>query len=140
MTITAAQDRLVRARAGDCCEYCLLPESAGTLTFHVDHIRPIKHNGGDDNDNLCLACYKCNGYKGDNISGYDPETDLLTPLYRPRHQPWDAHFSLAEDCTINGLTPEGRTTLYVLKLNEESRIQQRQLLAELGMYPCQDLG
>lgn len=136
MSITDRQRQLVRERAENCCEYCRLPESGGTITFHVDHIRPIKHNGGDDTDNLCLACYKCNRYKGDNIAGYDPKSDILTPFYHPRQERWDDHFLLEPDYTFSGQTPEGRTTIDVLRINEDSHVQQRQLLTELGMYPC----
>lgn len=136
MSITNQQRTLIRTRAGDCREYCRLPESGGTITFEVDHIRPLKHNGSDDTENLCLACYKCNGYKGDNIAGYDPESDIMTPLYHPRQQRWEDHFTLETDCKLTGRTAEGRTTIEVFRINEESRIQQRQLLAQLGTYPC----
>jgi 5-methylcytosine-specific restriction endonuclease McrA len=136
MTLTDRDKQLVRVRAGECCEYCRLPESGGTIPFHVDHIRPIKHNGSDDVSNLCFACYACNLYKGDNIAGYDPETDALTPLYHPRQHSWADHFLIEPDCTLRGQTPEGRTTIEVLRMNEESRIQHRQLLNELGMFPC----
>jgi hypothetical protein len=37
---------------------------------------------------------------------------------------------------IEGITPEGRTTARVLQFNDPDRIETRQLLAELGEYPC----
>jgi HNH endonuclease len=136
MTITDQQREFIRTRAGECCEYCRLPESSGTIAFHVDHIIPRKHNGTDAPDNLCLACYKCNGYKGYDIAGFDPETGSLSRLYHPCQQAWQQHFRLNADSTITGLTPEGRTTLAILQINEESRVQHRQLLTKLGDYPC----
>lgn len=136
MSITAQQRQIVRQRAGNCCEYCHLLESGGTVTFHVDHIIPIKHNGLDEVTNLCLACYQCNGYKGADIAGFDPETGNLTRLFHPRQHFWNEHFRLEDDATLTGLTPEGRTTARVLRFNEESRIQQRQTLNEVGLYPC----
>ncbi len=136
MSITKAQRKIVRERSGDCCEYCRLPESGGTITFHVDHIIPIKHRGADHNDNLCLACYKCNGHKGYEIAGFDPVGGILTRLYHPREQQWDMHFALIDDMVIAGRTPEGRTTIYVLQMNDAERIENRQLLVELGEYPC----
>ncbi len=136
MSITRAQRQIVRERAGGCCEYCRLPESGGTLSFHIDHIIPIKHGGEDHVDNLCFACYKCNGHKGYEIAGFDPADRALTRLYHPRDQHWDSHFTLLEDMEIAGLTPEGRTTVYVLQMNDSERVTNRQLLAELGDYPC----
>ncbi len=43
---------LVRQRAGDCCEYCGLPQEAVPLaTFHVEHIIAKQHGGSDAEDN-----------------------------------------------------------------------------------------
>lgn len=136
MTITPAQRRIVRERAGNCCEYCRLPESGGTIAFHVDHIIPRKHGGSDDLDNLCLACYKCNAHKGHDLAGIDPATQELTPLYHPRQQDWDAHFALQASMHILGVTPTGRTTVRVLRMNDRDRVEVRQILAEIGDYPC----
>ncbi len=74
MTISRSSRQAVRDRAGDCCEYCRLPASGGTIAFHVDHIIPVKLGGSDDISNLCLACYKCNAHKGHDLVGIDPET------------------------------------------------------------------
>ena len=35
----------VRRRAGGRCEYCLFPEAAAELPFHLDHIIAQKHRG-----------------------------------------------------------------------------------------------
>ncbi|MBC8099520.1 MAG: HNH endonuclease [Armatimonadetes bacterium] len=137
MTIGAAQRRLVRERAGACCEYCRLAEHDRLSSFHVDHIIPVKHGGTDHSANLCLACYKCNGYKGANVAGLDSETGAATKLYHPRLQHWDDHFEWKPDGMIIGLTPEGRTTSTVLRMNDTSRVQHREALLELGSYPCQ---
>jgi hypothetical protein len=137
MSITSRQREIVRQQADDCCEYCRLPEGNGVISFHVDHIIAIKHGGQDEIDNLCLACYQCNAYKGSDIAGFDPATGGLSRLYHPRQQLWDEHFQLKVDATIVALTPEGRTTAHLLRFNEESRIQNRQFLIEIGLYPCQ---
>lgn len=136
MTLSKAQRQAVQDRAGDCCEYCRLPASGGTVTFHVDHIKPVKHGGSDELDNLCLACYKCNAHKGSDLVGFDPQTDQITPLYNPRGQVWAEHFSIQHDMQIEGTTPEGRTTVRVLQMNDVDRVENRQILAELGEYPC----
>jgi hypothetical protein len=43
-------------------------------------------------DNLALACFFCNRYKGPNLSGFDPATGALTQLFDPRSQIWADHF------------------------------------------------
>ncbi len=136
MTITRAQRQIVETRAGGCCEYCRMPESASTVVFHVDHIIPIKHEGIDDADNLCFACVKCNTHKGSDIGGFDPQTGDLTRLYHPRLQKWSDHFELAMDMRIFGRTPEGRSTVRLFRMNDDDRVEARQLLLETGDYPC----
>lgn len=37
---------------------------------------------------------------------------------------------------IQGLTSKGRTTVRVLQMDDEDRLENRQLLAEIGEYPC----
>jgi hypothetical protein len=138
MTIPRSQRRIVRDRAGNCCEYCRLPAAGGTVAFHVDHIIPIKHGGTDHIDNLCLACFECNAHKSHDIGGLDPETGALTRLYHPRQQTWIDHFEIRSDMRIEGQTPEGRTTVRVLQMNDEDRIEDRRILAELGEYPCKN--
>ena len=136
MTLAKAVRQLVRNRAGNCCEYCRLPATAVTVPFHVDHINPLKHGGSDDSHNLCLACYKCNAHKGHDLVGFDPQTGELTRLYNPREQRWEEHFTIQSDMRIHGLTAQGRTTVRVLQMNDEDRLENRQLLAEIGEYPC----
>jgi hypothetical protein len=136
MTIRSDQRRRVHERAGNCCEYCRLAQSGRLARFHVDHVVAIKHGGTDTEENLCLACPKCNGYKGSNVAALDPQTGGAARLYDPRQQLWDDHFRINPDATLVGLTPEGRTTVVVLRINDEERVQQR--LGELaaGDYPC----
>ncbi len=136
MSLSRSQRQAVRTRAGDCCEYCLLPASAGTAAFHVDHVIPVKHGGSDNIDNLCLACYKCNAHKGHDLVGFDPLTNEITRLYSPRTQTWEDHFQIQIDMYIEGHTPEARTTVRVLQMNDIDRVENRQILAGLGEYPC----
>ena len=63
---------LVRRRAGNRCEYCLLPQAHSQLTHHIEHIVAKQHGGRDDIDNLALACHRCNLRKGPNLTGVDP--------------------------------------------------------------------
>jgi hypothetical protein len=120
---------LVRRRAGNRCEYCQLrQEHLPFTTFHVEHILPRKHGGDDDPRNLALACDRCNAHKGSNLTGIDPNTGMIVPLFDPRLHRWEDHFVLA-DVTIVGLTAMGRTTVRVLKMNDPRRLRLRAMLA-----------
>ena len=120
-----ATRRLVRQRAGDCCEYCHLPQSAAPLaTFHVDHIVARQHGGSDDPVNLALACYNCNSHKGPNLAGIDPESGLLVPLFNPRKDQWYDHFE-HWGSSIVGRTPIGRATVLVFAMNMDDLRQLR---------------
>lgn len=136
MSLSEAQRQSARERAGGCCEYCRLSVTSATVPFHVDHIIPIKHDGTDDAANLCFACFNCNMHKSHDLTGFDPATSKITPLFNPRQQVWEANFELRADMQIMGLTPEGRTTVRVLQMNQEERIESRQALAAIGEYPC----
>ncbi len=137
MTITRSQIREIRLRAAGCCEYCWLRENMQSITFHVDHIVPVTHGGSGSSSNLCLACPDCNRAKGPNVAALDPLTDEPTRLYNPRAQEWDDHFELRTDMIIAGLSPEGRATIAVLRLNLERRVIERYEAWMRGQYPCQ---
>lgn len=102
----------------------------------MDHIIALKHGGTDSEDNLCLACPNCNAHKGDNVAALDPLTLDASKLFHPRQQVWDDHLKISTDATINGLTPEGRTTIAVLRINDTERVKQRLDEMNAGDYPC----
>ena len=70
----AGTRRLVRARAGERCEYCHLHQMHSELLHHVEHIVAKQHSGLNDAGNLALACHRCNLHKGPNLTGIDPVT------------------------------------------------------------------
>lgn len=129
----AATRALVRQRAEEKCEYCLFPQEHAETRHHVEHIRARQHQGGDDPENLALACIHCNSHKGPNLSGIDPESGELVPLFNPRRNSWADHFSL-EGARIVGLTSSGRTTVYVLAMNATHRLNVRADLLARGVY------
>ena len=133
--ISAELRRQVIDRAGGCCEYCLMNTKDRLLPFEIDHIISEKHGGLTDSENLCLACYRCNGFKGSDIASADPETGEATFLFHPRRQRWETHFQL-NDATIEPLTPEGRVTVLIIRLNLPVQIAQRIALIEKGHYHC----
>ena len=78
--------------------------------------------------------------KGPNLSGVDPQTGQLTPLFHPRKDIWERHFGATRasganpGIAIRGLTPVGRATSYVLGFNEEMRRMLRSELWLEGLY------
>jgi hypothetical protein len=127
--------RLIIERAVGCCEYCRVPESGGTVGYHVEHVIAIAHGGQTSEDNLAYSCPTCNRYKGSNIAAADPETGDPTFLFHPRRHEWDDHFTL-QGVIIESLTPEGRATEFVLRLNESDRLEHREILFQSGRFPC----
>lgn len=130
--IPADLRRLVRERALDCCEYCLIPQSAAFASHTIDHILAEKHGGPTSADNLAWACAVCNGFKGSDLASLDAETGTLVPLFHPRGHEWVAHFRLDKG-RIEPLTAAGRVTVRLLQLNHADRIEERQLLLAAGV-------
>ena len=125
----ATTRELVRRRADYRCEYCLLREEHSELTHHIEHIIAKQHGGGDDAGNLALACHRCNLHKGPNLTGLDPTSGDLVPLFNPRRDRWTEHF-LFHGVRIGGITPIGRATVKLLAMNDVRRLELRsQLLA-----------
>ena len=127
-----ALKRKVRERAGDRCEYCRLRQvHEPKRRFHTEHIIAKRHRGGDDLENLALACALCNVLKGSDLASLDPDTNRLTRLFHPRQDRWSEHFRM-EGPRVLGLTDVGRTTVWLLDMNCEVRLGLRTLLLELG--------
>jgi len=74
-----------------------------------DHIIALKHRGETKGENLALACFDCNRFKGTDIASVDPVTGQVVHLFNPRTQTWSDHFAI-EDGRIAPLTPVGRAT------------------------------
>jgi 5-methylcytosine-specific restriction endonuclease McrA len=123
--MTDAVRAFVRQRAGNRCEYCQLHQDDSPLaSLHVEHIRPRKHGGTDQEENLCLACIDCNLHKGPNLTGIDPASGEITELFHPRKQSWHDHFAW-HGIFLIGKTTEGRTTIRVMNINSEEQLELR---------------
>ena len=136
MSLTERQKQRIRDRAGNCCEYCRVSQASRLTRFQIDHIIAVAHGGSDKDDNLCLACYPCNVFKGSKVAAFDPQTGKPTALYHPRKHLWNDHFRLNNDATLSGISPEGRTTVAVLRMNDPKRTKQRLGEISTGDYPC----
>jgi hypothetical protein len=128
----------VRRRAAGLCEYCRIPEAAFRRPFHIEHVIARQHGGATELDNLALACWTCNLKKGPNLSGIDPQTKQITPLFNPRSDRWVDHFAISVGTSfslgieIEGLTAVGRATVVVLGMNAEFRQMVRYQLWREG--------
>ena len=129
--ISAALRREVRERARECCEYCLIAESEAVFPHEPDHLIARKHGGRTVSENLALACYDCNRFKGSNIASIDVVTGALVRLFNPRTHRWSEHFRI-EGGQIIPLTSIGRVTETILRLNLPIRVQIRKNLAANG--------
>ena len=57
----------VRRQAGERCGYCLSQQKYVLGLLEIEHIIPKAKGGGDEEENLWLACRMCNAYKGVQI-------------------------------------------------------------------------
>ncbi|HKD07670.1 MAG TPA: HNH endonuclease signature motif containing protein [Bryobacteraceae bacterium] len=128
----------VQRRAAGLCEYCHIPQAAFRRPFHIEHVIARQHGGASQLDNLALACWSCNLKKGPNLTGIDPLTRQIIPLFNPRRDRWAEHFALSVGTSlvlgieIKGLTAVGRATVVVLGMNTELRQMVRYQLWREG--------
>ena len=115
------------------CEYCRLPSQYHPGPFQIDHIIALQHAGSTTQENLALACIHCNRYKGPNIAGVDPLTQEIVRLFHPRRDPWTQHFA-RKGHLLEGLSPTGRATVAVLRMNDSDFAAVREALLEEGVF------
>ena len=132
--ISSALRQFVEERANNTCEYCLLNQLFSMYKHEIDHVIAVKHGGKTIADNLVLACLPCNRYKGSDLTSIDPLKGEIVPLFNPRQQDWLAHFQL-QGSSIVGMTAIGRTTVFLLRMNDSDRLKLRYSLIAQGVYP-----
>ena len=132
--ISAQNRREVIARAGQCCEYCRMPEWALLAGCEVDHIISRKHGGISDLPNLALSCARCNRAKGSDVGSVSASTGDFVRFFNPRIDDWSEHFALDEG-RIAGRTEIGTVTTALLRMNDGDRLIERRILQLLGEYP-----
>ena len=128
-----ALTEFVRARAADRCEYCRFPAEFSFHRFQLDHIVARKHKGPTIEQNLAWSCTYCNGHKGSNIAGIDPDSRRMVRLFHPRRDRWADHFEWRGP-VLCGRTPIARTTVAVLNINDPAFVDVRQALIENGEF------
>lgn len=135
-----ALSRDLRARVADAalhrCGYCQTQEVVVGMPMEIEHIVPVAAGGTSEEDNLWLACPRCNLYKADHRRALDPRTEELVPLFDPRRQVWAEHFSWQEGgLIIAGASPSGRATVEALKLNNAFVVRARHIWIAWGWHP-----
>ena len=138
--ITEALRQLVTARAQGRCEYCQSPEAYATERFSVEPIQPRTLQGPTVPANFALVCQGCNGYKSAQTSSVEPETGETVELFHPRRHVWREHFTWSEDgLRIVGLTPTGRATVVLLRINRPPLMNLRRALMAIDAHPSRGI-
>jgi HNH endonuclease len=126
----------VRQRANYLCEFCHANERWQYVKFTVDHIIPLSLGGGEQLENLALACFHCNRRKTNLLTALDPKSETEVPLFNPRQDSWGEHFRWSMDgLIIIGMTAIGRATVTALLLNRDRVIPIRAADLEIGRHP-----
>jgi HNH endonuclease len=134
--LTSNLRQIIRTRAKGYREYCMSHDECGTSPFNIEHIFPTILNGTDDLVNLAYACSGCNGAKFIKSTAFDPISEQNWPLFNPRTQKWDEHFTWDTTLTlIIGQTPVGRATILALRLNRLQLINLRKATILFGIHP-----
>jgi len=134
--VPAPVRRKLRAESDRRCAYFRSSEAVTGMPLEVEHIRPRARGGQTTLKNLCLACHRCNEYKGERLEAPDPATGEIVPLFNPRIQIWHEHFRWSRDgIEIMGLTASGRATVQALRLNNDDIVVARHLWVAVGLHP-----
>lgn len=134
--VSAQQREAIAERASWCCEYCYSQAAFSPDPFSTEHVVPRSRGGTNELSNLGFSCQGCNNYKHTRTEAPDPLSGEIAPLYHPRHGRWDEHFVWSDDSSeVIGLTPTGRVTIVLLKLNRPGVVNLRRVLKTLGEHP-----
>jgi hypothetical protein len=131
----------VRQQAGNQCGYCRSLQKYVWGTLEIEHTIPRSKGGGNEEENLWLACRPCNTYKSAQTEAIDPLTGRTFGLYNPRKQRWTEHFAWSDDgIYVLGLTACGRATVSALQLNNSFALTVRRSWVSVGWHPPEEEG
>jgi hypothetical protein len=104
--------------------------------MEFDHLIPQAAGGTSYEENLWLACRRCNAFKGIQTHALDPQSGDRVALFNPRQQLWSDHFTWGENGTeIIGLTACGRATVTALRMNHVAIVVARRAWVSVGWWP-----
>lgn len=137
-TINKQLRQRLEKQAQNRCGYCQSQQQYVLGKLEIDHIIPVAAGGGNDEENLWLACRLCNSYKSTQIEATDPLSGKPVRLFNPRQQIWTDHFAWSDTSDqIIGLTPCGRATVIALQLNNVVAVMVRRAWIQAGWHPPQ---
>jgi hypothetical protein len=93
--LSAAVCRQLTERDTQRCAYCRSPMIVG-IPMVIEPIIPLVSGGSSTPANLCLACDRCNEFKGSRTEADGPIDGKLTVFLHPRLQHWPEHFAWRE--------------------------------------------
>lgn len=126
-------------RAKERCEYCQSWQHNAIHSFHIDHLVPVDKDGKTELNNLAFSCGGCNSAKSDKVTAIYPVTKLVVTIFNPRQHKWEDHFAWSNDfLEIIGLTPIGRGSVELLRLNRPGLRNMRRLAKLAGEHPPVD--
>ena len=115
----------VRDRYQRCCGYCGVSEDDAGGELTVDHFVPLVAGGGDDDENLVYACFRCNLFKSD-FAPSDADRLSGNVLLHPRRDDLSLHLRLDEETgRLEALTETGRFHIRLLRLNRQALVSMR---------------
>lgn len=134
-SISARLRQQIAERDEHRCSYCRSPESVG-VPMVIDHVIPQAAGGPTVVNNLALACYRCNEFKGARLNAADPQTGESVPLFNPCAQEWHKHFAWSADgLRVIGQTAVGRAMVEALRLNNDWLVSARRIWISAGFHP-----
>jgi HNH endonuclease len=126
-SVPAAVGRRVRQQAGNRCGYCLSGETLLGMPMEFDHLIPQAAGGTTHEENLWLACRRCNGFKGTQTHAYDPQRGEQVALFNPRQQAWIDHSShppySSRIAALDGTWPRARDNYTVVPRHPHTSLQ-----------------
>lgn len=109
--------RKVCQRAGNRCEYCLIPPVCVSVAVSNRSHPGRKARWQVRREQSRLGLSSLQSVKGPNIAGCDPDSSQPgIRLFHPRSDIWGDHFRF-DGARIVGQTPTGRATVHVLAMN-----------------------
>jgi hypothetical protein len=107
--------------------------------MEFDHLIPRAAGGTTREENLWLACCRCNGFKDVQTHARGPHNAELVALFNPCQQVWLDHYAWSEDGTeIVGKTPRGQATVAALKMNKAEIVVAPRSWVSVGWWPPND--
>lgn len=124
----------VAGRANYRCEYCRIFERHSFLSFHIEHIVSLKHQGSSELSNLAYSCSICNINKGSDVATFLDNLDEPVRFYHPRRDIWNDHFRIEPSGFITSISKIGTATIKILDLNHPDSIIERSAMIIKGYF------